>query len=199
MANVLWFLLSTIIVALIADTCADITNLSSTIKLLQEQVNALLNHRQEDYNALEKSLKRAMEKNTELIVLRNEMKQLRKEVNALRGGSGNEAKNERLRVRWLGSAVTELQSEVAEVLRTRNASEELAERSRMRSELALLKSDIAEVGRSIRDLGGRITKIEAILGTIKLDIAAIKERSSFLSRSCADVGSQVNYLFLTVK
>lgn len=118
----------------------------------------------------------------------------RKEVNALRGGSGNEAKNERLRVRWLGSAVTELQSEVAEVLRTRNASEELAERSRMRSELALLKSDIAEIGRSIRDLGGRITKIEAIFSTIKLDIAAIKERSSFLSRSCADVNSQVNYL-----
>lgn len=117
----------------------------------------------------------------------------RKEVNALRGGSGNEAKNERLRVRWLGSAVTELQSEVAEVLRTRNASEELAERSRMRSELALLKGDVSEVGRSIRDLGGRITKIEAILGTIRLDIAATKERASLLSRSCADVSSQVSH------
>lgn len=117
----------------------------------------------------------------------------RKEVNALRGGSGNEAKNERLRVRWLGSAVTELQSEVAEVLRTRNASEELAERSRMRSELALLKGDVAEVGRSIRDLGGRIAMIEATLGTIRLDIAATKERTSFLSRSCADVSSQVSY------
>lgn len=118
----------------------------------------------------------------------------RKEVNALRGGSGNEAKNERLRVRWLGSAVTELQSEVAEVLRTRNASEELAERSRMRSELTLLKGDVAEVGRSIRDLGGRITKIEATLGTIRLDIAATKERASLLSRSCADVSSQVSCL-----
>lgn len=52
-------------------------NLRDTIKLLQEQVSALLDHRQEDYNALEESLKRAMEKNTELIVLRNEVKQLR--------------------------------------------------------------------------------------------------------------------------
>lgn len=121
-------------------------------------------------------------------------------MNALRGGSGNEAKNERLRVRWLGSAVTELQSEVAEVLRTRNASEELAERSRMRSELALLKGDVAEVGRSVRDLGGRITKIEATLGTIRLDIAATKERASLLSRSCADVSSQVScLLFADVK
>lgn len=124
----------------------------------------------------------------------------RKEVNALRGGSGNEAKNERLRVRWLGSAVTELQSEVAEVLRTRNASEELAERSRMRSELALLKGDVAEVGRSIRDLGGRLTKLEATLGTIRFDIAATKERTSLLSRSCADVSSQVScLLFAAVK
>ncbi|RLU16782.1 hypothetical protein DMN91_010850 [Ooceraea biroi] len=199
MANILW-LLSAIIVAnaLIAGTRAD-ENLSSTIKLLQEQVSALLDHRQEDYNALEESLKRAMEKNTELIVLRNEVKQLRKEVNTLRGGSGNEAKNERLRVRWLGSAVTELQSEVAEVLRTRNASEELAERSRMRSELALLKGDVAEVGRSIRDLGGRITKIEAALGTVRLDIAATKERASLLSRSCADVSSQLSTVQIELK
>ncbi|CAL1687253.1 unnamed protein product [Lasius platythorax] len=199
MANILW-LLSAIIAAntLITSTRAD-ENLSSTIKLLQEQVSALLDHRQEDYNALEESLKRSMEKNTELIVLRNEVKQLRKEVNALRGGSGNEAKNERLRVRWLGSAVTELQSEVAEVLRTRNASEELAERSRMRSELALLKGDVSEVGRSIRDLGGRITKIEAILGTIRLDIAATKERASLLSRSCADVSSQLSTVQIELK
>lgn len=199
MANLL-LLLSAIIAAdtLIAGTRAD-EELNVTIKLLQEQVSALLDHRQEDYNALEESLKQAMEKNTELIVLRNEVKQLRKEVNALRGGSGNEAKNERLRVRWLGSAVTELQSEVAEVLRTRNASEELAERSRMRSELALLKGDVAEVGRSIRDLGGRITKIEATLGTIRLDIAATKERASLLSRSCADVSSQLSTVQIELK
>jgi hypothetical protein len=52
-------------------------DLASTVKLLQEQVTALLDHRQEDYNALEGSLKQSMEKNTELLVLRNEIKQLR--------------------------------------------------------------------------------------------------------------------------
>lgn len=199
MANVLW-LLSVIIAVntLIAGTRAD-EDLNSTIKLLQEQVSALLEHRQEDYNALEESLKRSIEKNTELIVLRNEVKQLRKEVNALRGGSGNEAKNERLRVRWLGSAVTELQSEVAEVLRARNASEELAERSRMRSELALLRGDVAEVGRSVRDLGSRITKIEADLGVIRLDIATSKKHANLLSSSCADISTQLNTMQIELK
>lgn len=109
----------------------------------------------------------------------------------LRGGSGNEMKNERLRVRWLGSAVTELQGELAEVLRARNASEELAERSRMQSELTLLKSDVAEVGRGLRDLGGRLTKIEVFLETIRADISSVKERTSQLSRTCADATSQV--------
>ncbi|XP_014615493.1 PREDICTED: protein scabrous-like isoform X1 [Polistes canadensis] len=174
-------------------------NLENLVKSLQEQVNALLYHRQEDYNALEESLKHAIEKNTELIVLRKEVELLRKEVTELRGGSGNEAKNERLRVRWLGSAVTELQTEVAEVLRTRNASEELAERSRMRSELSLLKGDVAEVGRGIRNLGGRIAKFEAALGTIRIDITAVKERASKLSRTCADVASQIGTVQIELK
>ncbi|XP_003703122.1 protein scabrous [Megachile rotundata] len=170
------------------------------IRSLREQVNALLDHRQQDYDKLESSLKRAIEKNTELFVLKDEVKQLRKEVIALRGGgNGNEAKNERLRVRWLGNAVTELQGEVAEVLRARNASEELAERSRLRGELALVRGDVGAVGRGIRNLGGRIAKIEAVLGTIRVDIAAVKERIGLLSRSCADIASQLSTVQIEVK
>ncbi|KAG8038342.1 hypothetical protein G9C98_006669, partial [Cotesia typhae] len=164
--------------------------LASAVKLLSEQVNALLDHRQEDYNSLDSSLKKAIEENTELMVLRNEVKQLRKEVTGLRGGSGNEAKNERLRIKWLGSAVTELKSEFAEVLRTQNASEELAQRALIKSELSLLRGDIAQVGRGIRDLGGRLTRIEASLGSVRDDITAVKERAGQLTRSCADVASQ---------
>jgi len=71
-------LLSAIIAAntLIAGTRAD-EDLSSTIRLLQEQVSALFDHRQQDYNALEESLKQTMEKNTELNVLKKEVTQLR--------------------------------------------------------------------------------------------------------------------------
>ncbi|XP_078042520.1 protein scabrous [Augochlora pura] len=192
---------SVILIAIAIGEIRGDENASDVLRSLQEQVNALLDHRQQDYNALEESLKRAMEKNTELFVLKNEVKQLRKEVNSLRGGnaSGNEAKNERLRVRWLGSAVTELQGEVADVLRTRNISEELAERSRMKGELALLKGDIAAVGRGIRNLGGRIAKHEAMLGTIRVDISAIGERFSLLSRTCADIASQLSAVQIEVK
>lgn len=112
----------------------------------------------------------------------------------LHGGSGNEAKNERLRVKWLGNAVTELKSELAEVLRTQNASEELelVQRARIKSELELVRGDVAQIGKSIRDLGGRLTRIEASLGTIGIDITAINERAGQVTRSCADVASQVN-------
>ncbi|XP_017884324.1 protein scabrous-like [Ceratina calcarata] len=175
-------------------------SIDDAIRSLREQVNALLEHRQQDYNALEESLKRAMEKNTELFVLKNEVKQLRKEIISMRGGgNGNEAKNERLRVRWLGSAVTELQGEVAQVLRSRNASEELAERSRLKGEMSLLKGDVAAVDREIRNVGGRIAKIEAILGTIRVDILAVKERFGLLSRTCADITSQLSSVQIEVK
>lgn len=97
----------------------------------------------------------------------------------------------------MGSAVTELKSELAEVLRTQNASEELAQRARMESELALLHGDVAQVGRGIRDLGGRLTRIEATLGIIRVDITAVKERAGQLTRSCADVTSQVNINFVS--
>lgn len=74
--KVLWLLAAIIVMDASVATRAN-ENLSNTVKLLQEQVSALLDHRQQDYNALEESLKRAMEKNTELVVLRNEVKQLR--------------------------------------------------------------------------------------------------------------------------
>ncbi|CAL7944179.1 unnamed protein product [Xylocopa violacea] len=194
-----WLLCVTFVVVLTRNEIRGDENVFDAIRSLREQVTALLDHRQQDYNALEASLKRAIEKNTELFVLKNEIKQLRKEVIFLRGGNGNEAKNERLRVRWLGSAVTELQGEVAQVLRTRNASEEFAERSRMKGEFALLKGDVAAVGRGIRNLGGRIAKIEAVLGTIRVDIAAVKERFSLLSRSCADIASQLSSIQIEIK
>ncbi|XP_043501856.1 protein scabrous-like isoform X2 [Polistes fuscatus] len=183
----------------LANTCSTLVSPNAFVQPTDITQAYLVEETPEDYNALEESLKHAIEKNTELIVLRKEVELLRKEVTELRGGSGNEAKNERLRVRWLGSAVTELQTEVAEVLRTRNASEELAERSRMRSELSLLKGDVAEVGRGIRNLGGRIAKFEAALGTIRIDITAVKERASKLSRTCADVASQIGTVQIELK
>ncbi|XP_014234014.1 protein scabrous-like [Trichogramma pretiosum] len=168
--------------------------LASTVKLLQEQVAALLVHRQEDYDALEASLKRTMEKNTELIVLKNEIKQLRKEVIYLRqnsalpvsgnnidagaaaagGGGGSDIssgsnKNERLRLRWLADAVQELRAELAEVLRANNASEDMAERAKSRAEMELLRADYAGLGHVARKLEGRMDRMEASFAGIRVD------------------------------
>ena len=77
MGKLLWLVTITMIGFVFADDSFSSNDLASTVKLLQEQVTALLEHRQEEYNALEDSLKKAMEKNTELIVLKNEVKLLR--------------------------------------------------------------------------------------------------------------------------
>lgn len=78
MEILLWLVTITVIGFVSTQESSSSSNdLASTVKLLQEQVSALLEHRQEEYNALEDSLKKAMEKNTELIVLKNEVKFLR--------------------------------------------------------------------------------------------------------------------------
>lgn len=79
MEKLLWLVSITVVgfVFVFADDSFPSNDLASTVKLLQEQVTALLEHRQEEYNALEDSLKKAMEKNTELLVLKNEVKLLR--------------------------------------------------------------------------------------------------------------------------
>lgn len=71
------FVLLMIIVGVLSDDSDKNNELANTVKLLREQVDAFIYNRQADYNALEESLKLAMEKNTELIVLKNEVKQLR--------------------------------------------------------------------------------------------------------------------------
>lgn len=72
-----WLLCVTLVAIITRKEIYGDENVSDAIRSLREQVNALLDHRQQDYNALEASLKRAIEKNTELFVLKNEIKQLR--------------------------------------------------------------------------------------------------------------------------
>lgn len=47
------------------------------VQTLKSQVNALLQRRQEDYNQLEESLRRTLDKNIEISNLKNEIKELR--------------------------------------------------------------------------------------------------------------------------
>ena len=91
------------------------------------------------------------------------------------------------------STVSELQAELAEVLRARNTSEELAERSILRSEIELLRADVAGFGKGLRDLGGKIDRLESTLGIVKIDLAATKERNNRLSRVCKDFTEQVSF------
>lgn len=121
----------------------------------------------------------------------------RKEM-ALTSDNGNEDKNERLRLRWLSGAVTELKSELAEILRSRNDREqELAEREKLRAEIELLRSDVAGLDQGVRDLGARVVKVEAGLSTLKLDASSLRDRAWKLVRNQADLGDQVSTFFVS--
>ncbi|EEB18093.1 hypothetical protein Phum_PHUM500990 [Pediculus humanus corporis] len=51
--------------------------LLDTVRTLKSQVNALLERRQEDFNILEESIRRSLDKNSELATLRKDLNDLR--------------------------------------------------------------------------------------------------------------------------
>ena len=57
--------------------CSASDDLSETVRTLKAQVNALLERRQEDYRILEESLRKSLEKSSELSALRKEVTTLR--------------------------------------------------------------------------------------------------------------------------
>lgn len=56
---------------------SDDENLRDDLRTLRGQVNALLERRQEDFNGLEESIRRSMNKNSELATIKTEMEELR--------------------------------------------------------------------------------------------------------------------------
>ena len=52
-------------------------NVRDTVRSLKSQVNALLERRQEDFNILEESIRRSLDKNSELATLRKDLNDLR--------------------------------------------------------------------------------------------------------------------------
>lgn len=64
-------------VLVLASTTDDNDNLRDVVRTLRGQVNALLERRQEDFNILEESLRRSLNKNSELATVKTEMEELR--------------------------------------------------------------------------------------------------------------------------
>lgn len=52
-------------------------SIEDEVKTLKSQVKALLQHRRDDFNQLEESLKKTFEKNAEIENLKNEIRELR--------------------------------------------------------------------------------------------------------------------------
>ena len=110
--------------------------------------------------------------------------------------SNNELKNERLRLRWIERIIPELQSEISELIRTKNLNEELAEISGLTSEIRLLKNDFLIINNDIKDLTSKFYNIEGYVKDTKNQLQEVKEKNEHLSRTCANFATQVRRYFL---
>lgn len=103
---------------------------------------------------------------TKVYVCRSEVERLR---------SGNQAKNEQLRAKWLEGSVTELRAEVAELAAGVNRTEELAAREALTEGLRVVRGDVAALRRDL----------DILRGQTEGEMAQLSERLTDVASQCA--------------
>ncbi|XP_073846390.1 scabrous [Musca autumnalis] len=152
-------------------------SLKDQVRLLSKQMNVLMNRRREDYELLERNLRKSLRiaedkdsngetgiyTNTNDVDLRKELETLRREVQELRNGHlmgttiiGATGNKERLTIEWLQQSIGELRKQLVELQSlASNAMRDVATRTQSWEDLTTIRSDFQQ---------------------LKLELAALKER-----------------------
>ncbi|KAM7343689.1 scabrous [Cochliomyia hominivorax] len=152
----------------------DSLSLRDQVRLLSKQLNVLMNRRREDYELLERNLRKSLRITTNNqpqqqqqqqqqsvsndLDLRNELEKLRQEVQSLRQGQMNDnlSSKERLTIEWLQQSIGELRKQLVELQQiASNAMRDVTTRTQSWEDLTTIRSDFQQ---------------------LKLELAALKER-----------------------
>ncbi|XP_065368903.1 protein scabrous [Calliphora vicina] len=147
--------------------------LRDQVRLLSKQLNVLMNRRREDYELLERNLRKSLritqnnqpqqqqqqqQSISNDLDLRNELEKLRQEVQSLRNGQMTDVSNnkERLTIEWLQQSIGELRKQLVELQQiASNAMRDVTTRTQSWEDLTTIRSDFQQ---------------------LKLELAALKER-----------------------
>ncbi|XP_037821129.1 protein scabrous [Lucilia sericata] len=151
--------------------------LRDQVRLLSKQLNVLMNRRREDYELLERNLRKSLritqnnqpqqqqQQNQQQqsisndLDLRNELEKLRQEVQILRNGhqfTDGSSNKERLTIEWLQQSIGELRKQLVELQQiASNAMRDVTTRTQSWEDLTTIRSDFQQ---------------------LKLELAALKER-----------------------
>lgn len=121
----------------------------------------------------------------------------RNEIAEIRSGSllespiSRQEKNDRLTVKWLSNAVTELKTELSEVQNTLNSTVILQNHEQLDTELSLLKSDVSNLNKELEMAKRRNAKYEADLVAIREELDSLKDHTKATAVMCGKTKNQV--------
>lgn len=197
-----WFRLSVMLVVSFYLTFAEADNseFEEKLEILSKQVKALLDRRKEDLQIIEDSLRRKLFKSPEISDVREEVRNLRLEIEDLRKGNvhknqirqyGAQDKNERLTVKWLSNAVTELKTEVSEIQTTLNSTVILQNHEEVYGELSLLRTDVSNLNKELEISRNKNMKYEAELLELREDVASLRDHCKATAVMCGKTKNQL--------
>ncbi|KAJ8950648.1 hypothetical protein NQ318_010848 [Aromia moschata] len=174
-------------------TCEPGADFEQQLHVLSKQVNALLEKRREDVRMIEDNIRRSVYDSPELSGIRDEVKNLRLEVEQLRTGKvpkPHQDKNDRLTVKWIFNTVEELKTEVTELQSTLNSSVILQNHEHVETEFSLLKSDMGNLNSELENARKQNAKYEAELQIFREEFQSIKENWRSTAELCGMTKNQ---------
>lgn len=179
-----------------SDVLEDEVNLRDQLKMVSKQVTALLERRAEDLKSIEEHMRRKLTRSQELSDVREEIRNLRNDMDQLRVGGhrfhhGNQEKNDHLTLKWLSNAVSEVKLEVNEMQNTLNTTAILETRERVDAELVLLRTDVSNLNRELQDSRSREAKRAAEVEELREEYKALKEHSTTTAAMCGKTKNQL--------
>ncbi|KAK9891407.1 hypothetical protein WA026_014645 [Henosepilachna vigintioctopunctata] len=183
----------------------DSSELKEQLRVLSKQVTTLLDRRREDLQIIEENMLKKLYETPELEDIKRTLKALRKDVIGIQSGSNEisspqsmyittEEKNERLTVKWLSNAVSELKTELGELQASVNSTVILQNHEQLDTELSLLKSDVSNLNRQLETAKSKNEKYEAKLQMLQEEMGALREFNKATATSCGKLKHQVSLI-----
>ncbi|XP_044762095.1 protein scabrous isoform X1 [Coccinella septempunctata] len=183
----------------------DSSDLREQFRVLSKQVTALLERRREDLEIIEQNMRKELYETPEFQDIKNALKTLRKDVDSVQPGtpdvsqlqaSTTEEKNERLTMKWLSNAISELRTEIGEVQAAVNSTVILQNHEQLDTELSLLRSDVSNLNSQLELAKNKNENYEAKLQMLQVEIGSLREFNRATATSCGKLKHQMKAMQL---
>ncbi|XP_050535348.1 protein scabrous [Daktulosphaira vitifoliae] len=128
------------------------------LKTIKNQLNVLMEKRQQDYEQMEKSLFQSLRRNLDLVALKEEIKILRSEQLKI-SQSGDGGDRDKVAVGWLKDVIESLKSEIQDVWSAINETAQIHKATTLQNDIQALKKDLDGIRKDLQTMQGELLSV----------------------------------------